>query len=297
MKGEKKKKAMFDRYASRLMSQGSTRKKYLGWVQEMLDFIEDTDFYEEEAMRRKLQAFFRKMERTHNYKSGTMRLLWATVRSFFSRNLLPWPFGRGEAPQIDEAEVLENAPALDPDLVNEMIGVVKEEGTPKQQALLAVASIYGTRRAELQQLKASDIRFKDRTLYIATVKHGRARNHLIPEEIAPYLKYDFDQPRSASGMTMLWYEIEDLAKVEHYPRVGFHSIRRTLVTILGQYFSPSDVRMFLRWKQKGSQDMQMVYSSTVFVGRSGVTTNTMQPQLGDLDRRIFTKHPFLEAWR
>jgi integrase len=296
MKGEKKKKAMFDRYASRLMSEGATRKKYLGWVQDMLDYFEDTDFYDEEATRRKLQSFFRKVERHNNYSSGTMRLLWATIRAFFSRNLLPWPFGRGEAPQIDEAEVVKNAPAVDPNLVNEMIGVVREKGTSKHQALLAVASIYGTRRVELQRLKASDIRLKDRILYITTAKHGRARNHLIPEEIVPFLKYDFDQPRSASGTTMVWYEIEDLANVEHYPRVGFHSIRRTLDTILGQHFSPSDVKMFLRWKQKGSPDMQMVYSSTVFVGRSG-PTNTLRPQLGDLDRRIFTKHPFLEAWR
>lgn len=296
MKGDKQKKAMFDRYSSRLMSQGAVRKQYLNWVQDFLNYMEDADFHDEEVTRKKVQGFLRKMEQKHNYAQSSMRLLWSTIRAFFSRNLLPWPFGRGEGPQISEPEI--NAPALAPNLINEIIKTVKEEGSDKQRAFLALNTIYGLRPIEMRQLKATDINLKDKIIYIETAKHGRARSHLIPDALVPVLaKWDFSQSVSASAISMMWYEIEMLADVEHYPHVGFHSIRRTLDTLLGEHFSPSDVKMFLRWKRKGGTDMQMSYSSTVFVDRKGATTSAVKPRLSDLDMRIFEQHPFLEAWR
>ena len=302
MKADKER--MFNRYSSRLMSQGKTRKQYLGWVQDFLDYVEDLDFEDEDLVRLKVQGFMKKMQRKKGYTSSSMRVLWATIRAFFNRNAVPWPFGRGEAPQVNEPEI--NAPPLHPDTVNEMIVATRKDGDTEHQVVLALSSIYGMRRSEIRELAGlrveqkkvkNPINLKDQVLYVATLKHGRARSHLIPDEIVPVLQaYDFDRPISDSAMTQLWYDMEDMTGIDHYPHVGYHSIRRTLTTLLLQHFQPPEVRMFLRWKQKGTDDMLMSYAATTFIGRSG-ETSVLGPQLSDLDQRVFEKHPFLPTWR
>jgi integrase len=290
-----KKQVLFDRYASRLTAQGRGRTMYLRLVHEFLKYAETLDFNDEEATRKKVQGFMKKLERERGFCAGTQRVAFATVRAFYSRNNIVWPFGRGEAPQLLEPDI--NAPAIHPDLIVEIIEAVKEKGTPRQKAFLALSTTYGMRLVEMKDLEAKDVKLKDKTLYIATAKHGRARSHLIPDTIIPYLTdWDFTHRLSESSLAVMWYEIEYLAGVEHFPHVGFHSVRRTLVTVLGQGFSPSDVHLFLRWKRKGGTDMQMSYSSTTFITRTG-TTNQVQPALSDLDQRIFEKHPFLGAWK
>lgn len=300
----KEREVMFNRYSSRLMSQGKARKQYLGWVQDFLDYTEDVDLADEDMVRLKVQSFMKKMQRKHGYNLGSMRVLWAIIRAFFNRNALIWPFGRGEAPQVSEPEI--NAPPLHPDTVNEMIAAVREQGSDHHRVVLALSSVYGMRRSEIRTLagmrveekKVKDpINLKDKILYVATLKHGRARSHLIPDEIVPVLKgYDFSRPLSDSYMTQIWYEMEYMTGITHYPHIGYHSIRRTLTTILTQHFQDAEVKMFLRWKQKGTDDMLMSYAATTFIGRDGQGSSMMAPKLSTLDQRIFEKHPFLPAW-
>ena len=202
----KEREVMFNRYSSRLMSQGKARKQYLGWVQDFLDYTEDTDLADEDLVRLKVQSFMKKMQRKHGYNLGSMRVLWATIRAFFNRNALIWPFGRGEAPQVSEPEI--NAPPLHPDTVNEMIAAVREQGSDHHRVVLAFSSVYGMRRSEIRELASlkiervkdpnnmrervkeiagmrlnpvkNPINLRDKILYVATLKHGRARSHLIP---------------------------------------------------------------------------------------------------------------------
>lgn len=297
------KEALFKRYSTRLMSTGSQRKQYLGWVQDFLDYIASEDIRDEDAMRAKVQGFMKKMQHKHGYNSSSLRLCWGIIRAFFNRNAVVWPFGRGEAPQVKEPEI--NAPPLHPDAVNEMIAAVRQDGGPQHRVVLALSSVYGLRRSEIRELAGmrieqkrtkDPINMKDRVLYVATLKHGRARSHLIPDLIVPVLKeYDFDLRLSNSVMTQLWYDMEDMTGIEHWPNLGYHSIRRTLSTLLQRHFSAADVMLFLRWKQKGSDDRLMNYAATEFIGRQG-PTSIMHPILSDLDERIFEKHPFLPAW-
>jgi integrase len=289
-----KKQLLFDRYASRLVSEGSGRTTYLRMVYDFLNYAEDMDFHDEERTRKKVQGFLKKLERERGYGSGSQRVAFATVRAFYSRNNIIWPFGRGEAPQISEPEM--QVPAIHPDLIVEMIQAVKAKGTPRQKAFLALSTTYGLRRAELKELGPTELKLKDKIIYIATKKHGRARSHVIPDAIIPYLAgYDF-KPVGISTVFTTWYEIEYMVGIEHSPRAGFHSIRRTVATILGQYFQENEVKIFLRWKKKGQGDMLMSYSSTTFITRTG-TTNQVQPAMSDMDSRMFEKNPFLEAWK
>ncbi len=233
--------------------------------------------------------------RRQKYSDGSINLMFRIVRTLFSRNNMDWPFNRGESPQIREDQI--QAPALDPDVIGEMISKIKKEGDPDEKAFLAISTTYGTRRIEMVGLIADDIHIKDRTIHITTAKHGRERTHMIPEEIAPYLaEYDFSIKRSESEIFSLWYRIEYRIRLDHTNQVGWHSIRRSLNTLLLRAeFSEIDVMGFMRWKQRTSSHMPFRYSAIKWVSREGAITS-VTPEYANLDTRIFTKHPFLHYW-
>ncbi len=279
---------LLENYSKRLGSTGRSRKLYLRYAGDFLDYANGN--FDRETIDKYLARL-----RRRKYSDGSVNLIFRTVRTLFGRNNLEWPFGRGEAPQIREDMVL--APALDPDILAEMIDKVKKEGDPDEKAFLAISTIYGTRRIEMVELSTKDVNIKDRTIHIATKKKGRERTHIIPEAIVPYLEgYNFNEGASEFGLFTLWYRLEHRIGLEHIDQVGFHSVRRTLDTLLLDELSEATVMSFLRWKQRTSSLMAYRYSAQRFVGRGGITTK-VKGWARDVDSKVFEKHPFLKFWR
>ena len=147
------------------------------------------------------------------------------------------------------------------------------------------------------EFTAEDVNIRDRAIHISTAKHGRERTHTIPEEIVPYLEqYDFDKKRSDSELLTLWYRIEYEIELDHTDQVGWHSIRRTLNTLLLDHLPEVTVMSFMRWKQRTSSHMPYRYSAQRFVGREGMSTRVVG-EARDVDSKVFEVHPFLEYWR
>lgn len=233
---------------------------------------------------------------------GTINFAFRVIRTLFNRNEdelkaagAEWPYRRGEAPQIREDEV--EAPALDPDCILDMIRGVRKSGDAADRAYLALSTVYGLRRVELTNIRADDIHLDDRTIHIATAKHGRERTHMIPDQIVPYLRaYDFDKPASMRGLLVVWRRAEHFAGMRHIKDVGWHSVRRTLDTLLlHSGIAETTVMSFMRWKQKTSSNMAFRYSAQTFVGR-GEKTRKLGASFLKVDEEVFAKHPFLEAW-
>lgn len=278
---------LLERYADRLGSKGKARGIYLRYAQEFLDLAGGQP--DREAVIKYLDRL-----RKRKYSDGTVNFAFRVIRTLFNRNNLDWPFTRGEAPQIREDEV--QAPALDPDLIGEMIMTVKTKGTPAEAAFLSLSTTYGMRRIELIELTTDDVRVEDRTIHIATAKHGRERTHLIPEEILPHLKkHDFGTRMSEFGLLGVWYRMEYNIGLKHIDQVGFHSVRRTLNTLLLDSLPEHVVMSFLRWKQRTSGHMPYRYSAQRFVGREGITTKVVG-EAKDVDSKVFEVHPFLNYW-
>jgi len=281
------KEKILQNYGKMLAGSGRTRKLYLSYAQMFLD-------YAGEDMGKETILNFLERLRRKGYADGSINFIFRIIRRLYATNNLEWPFRRGEAPQIREDNV--RALAIHPDIVAEMIEKIKKEGTPQERAILAVASVYGTRRIELMELTQDDVMIKDRVIHIKTAKHGRERMHLIPEEIVPYLAdYDFNTRLSEFGIFSLWYQIEHKVGLKHTDRVGFHSLRRVLNTLLLNYLPEVVVASFLRWKQRTSNVMPFRYSAQKFVGREGITT-TVVGQAKDVDTKVFEVHPFLPYW-
>lgn len=287
---------LMENYTKGLSSTGKTRGLYLRFAREFLEYVNG------EFSRDKINGYIEHLRKHHNYADGSVNLAFRTARTVFGRSEsilreegYEWPFRRGEAPQIREDRI--NAPALDPDLIAEAIIAVKAVGSPEERAFLALSTTYGLRRTEMVELGAGDLRIKDRTIHIATAKHGRERTHPVPEEIIPYLAdYDFSQKRSENYIFSLYYQIEYRIGLTHTDQVGWHSIRRTLNTLLEPLVSRNALNSFMRWKQRTSSDMSFRYSAQTFVGREGVTKQVIGDALTG-DNQVFAVHPFLEHWR
>lgn len=282
-------KQLLENYAKRLGSSKTTKNSYLRFAQDFLDYADGN------LDRETIDKYVEHLRMKHKYSDGSVNFVFRIIRTLFGRNNLAWPFARGESPQIREDQIA--APALDPGVIGEMIESIKRDDRPDEKAFLAISTIYGTRRVELVHLTQNDVNLRDRTIHIATAKHGRERTHLIPEEIIPYLEeYDFDKTISQFSLFTLWYRLEYRIGLTHIDQVGFHSIRRTLNTMLLDHLPETTVMSFLRWKQRTSSHMPYRYSAQRFVGREGMTTKVIGVAK-DVDTKVFDVHPFLEFWR
>jgi len=280
---------LLEQYAKGLASEGNTRTIFLRFARDFLEYAEG-DFNKE-----KVNRYLDHLRKKHKYSDGTINFVFRIVRTLFQRNGLEWPFRRGEAPAIREDNI--QAPALHPNVIGRIIEAVKNSEEPDEAAFVALSTTYGLRRVEMVNLRQSDVRIRDRTIHIATAKHGRERTHLIPPEIIPYLeRYDFDQQVSEFGLFVLWHRIEYKIGLNHTDQVGWHSLRRTLNTLLLRRLTEATVMSFLRWKQRTSSHMPFRYSAIRFVGEEGVTTEVIGEAL-DVDNEVFQVHPFLEYWR
>jgi len=282
---------LLEKYSSNLvMSKNKTH--YLRYAGDFLDHANGMD-------RESVTKYMERLKRNNN-GTGTRSFAFRIVRRLFVVNGFEWPFRRGEAPQIGQRD--ENKPALDPELIKIMVNAAKSGKLHSDEsAFLALSTVYGLRRQEMANLMASDVDLDNKTLFVATLKHGRERYHLIPPEIHPYLEaHDFNQVYSLTGMAQVFWRIVNnsggLEKLKQY-RLGWHSIRRTVLSVLHTSdLDPFSVHQFLRWKggSEGDLAMDARYHASSFIGLEGTKVVTLEAE-GDKD--IFAKHPLLLMWK
>ena len=282
---------LLEKYARRLGSVGANRNAYLKVAGDFLDFANGS------TERETILAFLEKVKKKKNYSQSSLNLVFRVIRTLFNRNDIEWPFAQGEAPRIREESM--NVPALNPVTIIRMIEAVKTSAEASWKAFLALSTTYGVRRIEMCQLKNKDIRIKDMTIHVETTKHGRERTHILPDSIVPYLEgYDFDQEISEFSMTLIWYRLEQLIDLDHIDRVGWHSIRRTVNTLLGKKLPELTVKSFMRHKQATSSNMTYRYSAVKFVGEPEDTVEVVGGA-AQTDQDVFASgvHPFVDYWR
>lgn len=250
------------------------------------------DFAKGNYDKQTVNKFLDKLRRD-DYSDGTIDFVFGIIRSFFKKNGIPWPFHRLEGPVVRETEVRQVA--LHPELIKRMIETGKNGAlTGQETAFLVLSTTYGVRRSELIGIRPSDIDLKNGIIFVETLKHGRQRYHLVPEEIKPYLRrYDFSTPVSASGASQLFCSIEHKCYGKHIPDAGWHSPRRTLTTLLLNSGVPTEVvHDFLRWK---AITMPQRYHATRFTGLEEETV-VLGKEAQEVDQLVFSKHPFLAEW-
>lgn len=290
--------ALIENYSRGLSSDGKTRTLFLRYANDFLEYADGN------LSREVISKYMEHLRSHHGYSDGSVNFVFRVIRTMVSRSEktlegegFVWPFRRGDSPQIRESQVQENAPALDPRTIKRMIAAVRQKGEIADKAMLALSTTYGLRKGELIEVSQKEVRIPDSTIHIMTTKHGRERTHVIPEAILPYLKaYNFDTKRTESYIFALWYRMEYLTGLKHIHRVGWHSVRRSLITMLGRELTDLTVKSFVRHKQRTSSDMTYRYSAVKFVGEEEETTEVVGTAY-QTDMDAFRVHPFLEYWK
>ena len=280
---------LLQRYASNLPD-SSSRNQYVSYARNFLDSAAALD-------KESINKYLAKLKR-QGKKTGTVNFAFRVLRTLFNVNKLDWPFRRGEAPLIRQRD--EYKPALDPELIRIMVEAAKNGKLDTSPAcFLALSTVYGLRREEMCDLKPGDVDLKAGTIFINTVKFGRERYHLIPEEIKPYLQsHDFNQRYNLTQMSQLFWVIVNRSGLEALrpKRLGWHSIRHTVKTLLDDSgLSLYAVHDFMRWKSVEREfAMDVRYHATHFVG---LEEDRVVTEEAESDKEIFEKHPLLEFWR
>jgi len=191
-----------------------------------------------------------------------------------------WPMPKRSAPRVEDKDIV--APILSVEDTEKMITAAREgKLEPPEAAFVALSTTFGLRREELGRVRAEHI--ENGTIFVDTAKGGTARIHHIPEEIMPVIaQYGFDRAYSLFQLSWHYHRIEFRSGIEPREGTGWHSPRRALDTALLDQLPMPAVKLFLRWKTKGSSDMPLHYYSK---------------DLGQNDREVFAVHPFLGFWR
>lgn len=283
------KEAFLEKYAANLANSGN-KAHYLAYAQ---DFLQHADNLDRASVDRYLQHL-----RQQKRKPGTVNFAFRVIRRFFTVNKLPWEYRRGEAPPIGQRD--EYRPQLSTDIITRMIEAAISGKLHKDEScFLATSTVYGLRREEMVDLLPEDVDLANAAIYVSTIKHGRQRYHLVPEEIKPYLAtHDFSRRYSLSGMSQLFWRVVNNSGLGGLKsqRLGWHSIRRAVLDgLIDNGVNPFAARSFLRWKGASSADMAMParYYGNVVVNLNG-STPLLEEAAGD--EEIFQRHPFLLMW-
>jgi integrase len=285
---EATKKKFLKKYSDNL-ERSDNRNHYLRYARHFLDNAEGLD-------RASIDKYIEKLQK--KYSPGTVNFAFRVIRRLFAVNELPWEYRQGEAPAIGQRD--EYRPQLSPNVIELMIMAAKSGKLfPDEQCFVALSTVFGLRREELANLRPADLNLRSGAIYVATVKSGRQRYHLIPQEIEQYLAaHNFGDRYAVATLSQMFKRIlaKSGAGALRDRRLGWHSIRRALLdSLVDAGVNVLAARAFLRWKAaEGDMAMPSRYYGNVVVDLA-TTGPVLEEAKGD--EEIFEKHPFLPFWR
>lgn len=154
--------------------------------------------------------------------------------------------------------------------------------TDVEKCFLAIDTTFGLRRVELTRLNPSSF-LDGRHLVVDTAHGGRKTTHLIPPQIAPYLRYF--RHYAADSLTHMFHRIANKCGVDTGAGYGWHSIRRSLATeLILSEASALNVLRFMRWSDASTR------------GEFGMLAIYAKKNQEKIDTQIFRMHPFLGFW-
>jgi integrase len=223
--------------------------------------------YTEEDVRRAVE----KLEAM--YKPSYVNRIFKIAR----RRIASWPEDiKHKFSKASYSRIALRTPAL-----KAMIGKLKaSDDLPLHRGYFLLATLYGLRSVELRSVRQEDVDLDEGSIFVRTAKGGVERTHLIPESARHYLRGLTFEPVSEDRMRTMYRLIESISGIEHVLGAGWHSVRRAVVTALGELGFPEiKAYKFFRWSDETSK--YKTYAR--FEWRKA-------------DAEVFEVHPFLKLW-
>lgn len=219
-------------------------------------------------------------------KRSNATIIWTVqvLRRLYRAFGLPEPFTKDDIPRLPNTLRRQAMPSVDQ--AKRMIYWTRHHGNALETMYMVMSTTYGLRRGELAQLRRAHFSPSLSSVDINTLKHGRPRTHIIPEQITPHIKVALSALRDIpdydpTTLSVIYQEIADKSGRRRQNREGWHGIRRLLDTELCNRGVPLPmVHNFMRWTPPAS-DMAFRYYTA---------------DEKAIDRQVFEKHPLLEFW-
>lgn len=258
----------------------STAKIFLNWMES-----------DAAPTERDVRRFFIDREKA-GIAASTRSIQFLRIKKLFEANNWAWPFKKEDRPVSEE---IPNAPAFTQAEIEQLIAA-RDKYSAQENYYLAMSVTYGLRREEITRITSKDI--KDNVVFIRTAKRGPQRQHLIPVEIMPILAAWKPQHRTAQALSYSFQSIMKKSGLGVRRGWGFHSIRRSLLTLLVTNLAankqdPTLAAQFLRWSRR---TIGLSFLGSAMAGVYAHPEILSTDPYG-VDRIIFQYHPFLPAYR
>lgn len=233
--------------------------------------------------------------RKEGINERTLRKEFVQLKKLYLSNHWDWPFSRDDQPEPKEAAT---APAFTLEEIAMLIGARDEYSRP-ETFYLAVSTTWGPRREEILNIKRRDYDSEVIAIKLAKRRTGvKLIRHIIPEEIKPILLDYHPRLKTAVSLSYAFQAIllkSGLGKKEGY---GFHSVRRSLRTLLEWNLAKDGLPLslvadFMGWSPAAKG---IVYGGSAMLGVYSHPEILSSDPFG-VDKLVLKHHPFLSLWK
>lgn len=221
------------------------------------------------------------------YSKNSILTAYYAIKFLYKTIEVPMEVKRGDIAPKGIHKVKE---MMQHDEVKDLIVESKKHLGTIELGYIALSTVYGLRRIELYDTIPDMIDMDKRmfTPFTHKAESSNERTHLIPEEIAPILfemKEALGTIKKKPVITQMNFFFDyacEYAGITLRPRLGFHSVRRALITELNETeCKPVYIMNYMRWKERNPHIMQ----------------EYIQLNPKKVDEAIFEHHPYLKYWR
>jgi len=229
--------------------------------------------------------------RERGMSERSLRTKFFHLKKLALSNGWDWPFTAEDTPFSEEEPF---APALMPADIEKLIKA-RDLYLKSERFYLAVSTTWGCRREELARIRKRD--YDANSILIRTAKKGRRVRHLIPDVLKPIFEAYRPKQHTPTAFSIMFHRICRKAGVKVEKGSSFHSIRRTLRTLLEWRLAENRLPLSLvadyqGWSKTtkgiayGGAPMLGVYAHPEVLSSDPFAT----------DRLIYPVHPFLPWW-
>lgn len=267
-----------------------TIDSYLLTAKSYLRFAGNDNIPGEEGLRK----YFLK-RRKEGISERTLRKEFVHLKKLYLSNHWDWPFTRDDMPQPKEAAT---APAFTLEEIATLIGA-RGKYSKAESFYLAVSTTWGPRREEILNIKRRDYDSEVLTIRLAKRKTGeKLIRHIIPEEIKPILLDYHPRLKTAVSLSYAFQAILLKSGLGEREGFGYHSVRRSLRTLLEWNLAQARLPLslvgeFMGWSPAAKG---IVYGGAAMLGVYSHPEILSSDPLG-IDKLVLQHHPFLSLWK
>ncbi len=289
-----------------LSSKGAILSGYRNYLIEIRELVDDTiriySFHVKRFMGKagtppyKTQDLVNYLAALKKYKETYQSVAKYALKTFYEYLEIPYPVTprKGKRKRTSTSKLKSvSRPALTSE---EIAQIITADLHPRLTAFVCLSTVYGYRRAELGSLTYTNLHLDEGYLDMFILKSREWKRHAIAESITPRLReYGFPEQLSPSSLSRLFKQVCRRSGLGKKKGFGWHSVRRCLATELDntRALSYRELHQFMNWKTPTSGWREGEPPREVI---PGIVMHYTEREAIELDKKVFSIHPFLRYW-